>query len=155
MSKHTEDEVVADLLGAIRSYARCRKSEVLRYQLERDYGKLVFPSKVDPGLIPASLEALKAACLLGGKKRTHSNMVHAGLAFEHMVPLSVLGAMLIGAAGDLDKIKKILRDYYQICWVTKKENSELTRIGLKSKMPGGWTPGCPADARYKVAGIVF
>lgn len=153
MIESSEDEVISDLMGAIRSYARGSK-RALRYQLEDDYGLLLFPHKVKMSLIPRSRSAVRIIEESGYKGSfKHGDMVALGLTYEHMVPLSVLGGMLLEARDDPQKVKGLLKDYYQVCWVTKAEDRELNALGLKSKMPEGWAPGGPADARYRAAGI--
>jgi hypothetical protein len=148
----TEDEVISDLMGSIRAYGRGAK-RALRYQLEDDYGSL-FPSKSKTWLIPKSVAAQQCLDVSAFKgKHLHGSLVALGLTYEHMVPLSVLGNLLVGAQNHPREVKRILEGYYQVCWLTKEEDRKLNSLGLKSKMPDGWKDGDPLDARYRHAGI--
>ena len=148
----SEDEVISDLMGSIRAYGRGAK-RALRYQLEDDYGAL-FPTKSKTWLIPKSVAAQERLDASGFRgKHLHGSLVALGLTYEHMVPLSVLGSLLVGAQNNPQEVKRILKDYYQVCWLTKEEDGKLNGLGLKSKMPDVWKDGDPLDARYRHARI--
>ena len=155
--EETDDrDVIENVMSAVRSYFRCRDAAQLRYALERDYGPRFFPNKCVPSLIPMSAAARQRREEFPIKgKLTHHKLSKIGLAFEHKVPLSVLTKLLKTPSENRDhqEAGRILLDYFQVCWVTKEEDSKLNRLGLRSKMPAGWRDGDPANARYAMAGI--
>jgi len=130
-----------------------------RYILE-DYCKTHQPDKAKPGLIPmscAAKELYQQACKGGNqgvvRKNSYSFYTKLDLRYEHRVPLSVLISLI--AASDYDPLRaeEILKDYFQIVWITKEEDKVLKQHGLNSKMPAGWKIGDAPDARYQEAGI--
>lgn len=152
-----ERDVIENVMSSVRAYVRKAKRQ-LRYALEDDYGPNFSPGKCVPSRIPMSAAArqrLDGSPIKG--KLTHHKLSKIGLAYEHQVPLSVLASLLKTAAEKRhhQEASRILRDYFQVCWVTKEEDSELNRLGLRSQMPDDWRDGDPADARYKKAGIVI
>ncbi|MEP1202052.1 hypothetical protein [Tateyamaria sp.] len=117
-----------------------------RYDLE-DYLGSIWPEKLRPGLIPMSVGAAKLA---PNGIRQHGEGKPLGLAFEHSVPLKVIGSLLLEAETQ-EAMMRILERYVQIVWVTKDEDIRLNQMGLRSKMPADWDR--TTYARYVAAGI--
>ena len=122
-----------------------------RYILE-DYCKTHQPDKAKPGLIPMSCAA-KERLESVVRKNSYSFYTKLDLRYEHRVPLSVLISLI--AASDYDPLRaeEILKDYFQIVWITIEEDKVLKQHGLNSKMPAGWKIGDAPDARYQEVGI--
>ena len=124
-----------------------------RYILE-DYYDYYQPDKVKPGLIPMSCAAKERLESLGVvRKNSYSSYTKLNLRYEHQVPLSIIKALVAASGYDPLHAEEILKDYFQIVWITIEEDEVLKQHGLNSKMPAGWKIGDAPDARYQEAGI--
>ena len=122
-----------------------------RYILE-DYCKTHQPDKAKPGLIPMSCAA-KEKLESVVRKNSYSFYTKLDLRYEHRVPLSVIRDLIAASGYDPLRAEEILKDYFQIVWITIEEDEVLKQHGLNSKMPVGWKIGDAPDARYQEAGI--
>ena len=127
--------------------------------LEHHY-KTHQPNKAKPGLIPmscAAKELYQQACKGGNqgvvRKNSYSFYTKIPLRYEHRVPLRVIRDLIAASGYDPLRAEEILKDYFQIVWITKEEDKVLKQHGLNSKMPAGWKIGDAPDARYQEAGI--
>ena len=112
------------------------------------------PDKVKPGLIPMSCAAKERLESKGVvRKNSYSSYTKLNLRYEHQVPLSIIKALVAASGYDPLHAEEILKDYFQIVWITKEEDKVLKQHGLNSKMPAGWKIGDAPDARYQEAGI--
>ena len=74
---------------------------------------------------------------------------------EHVVPMNVIVNMLMDEKQiNVEAIKKILKKYFRVFFVTKSEHTKLSNIRLRSKMPSDWDKKDPF-ARYKKAKIDY
>ena len=77
------------------------------------------------------------------------------VVYEHAVPHGfVMGKLLALGSLDDESIMAVLRRFYVICVITRDEDKQLNRAGLRSKMPDGWCEKTSSVfARYEVVGI--
>ena len=76
---------------------------------------------------------------------------------EHAVPTQVIVNMLLKLKKiENKKVKRILKKYWQVMLVTKKEHLKLNskKLNLTYKMPGNWNKK-DLFARYRLAKIKF
>ena len=119
-----------------------------RYVLE-DFVRHCDPGRVAPKLIPVSFEAAKKIDARGG----WSYHQKAGLTYEHAVPLRILFDLLFECKEDEERIEQTIKKFFFITWVTDEEDYKLNQLGLRSKMPEGWSSSMSPHARYEAAGI--
>jgi hypothetical protein len=74
---------------------------------------------------------------------------------EHVVPHSiVMNKLLTLKSLTSENIMSVIKKYYVICVITKREDRLLTAAGLRSKMPEGWDEETSSVfARYEAVGI--
>jgi hypothetical protein len=76
-----------------------------------------------------------------------------GHVYDHAIPFTLVHRELLEVS-DLspEAIRPILEARVAAALITRREDEELTRIGLRSKMPSNWD-GVNVLARYEAAGI--
>lgn len=85
--------------------------------------------------------------------------IHGGSVREHVVPLLKIydeceRRFVQGA--DIGTVAALIRANLKIVLITEEERRHLdSTLGLKTKMPAGWTFGDDPFERLKVAGIEF
>ena len=74
---------------------------------------------------------------------------------DHVVPHSwVMNRLLALDSLNDASILKVLRKYFFICVISKREDMLLNSAGLRKKMPDGWDPDLgDVFERYRVAGL--
>ncbi len=83
---------------------------------------------------------------------------HIDLVYEHLVPkknviFKKLEELSDTMPSDLEEqIFQLLKNYYFVATITKKEDEKKLGKNLKNKMPGDWDEKDPF-ARYKAAGL--
>ena len=76
-----------------------------------------------------------------------------GHVYDHAIPFTLVHRELLEVSElSPEAIRPILEARVQAALITRREDEELTRIGLRSKMPSDWD-GVNLLARYEAAGI--
>jgi hypothetical protein len=91
----------------------------------------------------------KAAWELGDqtKRLTHEHVIPKNMIIERLLHLPKPSA---------NSVHQLLTVYCKGAVVTREEDSQLNKLGLRSKMPDGWTwDAGDVWARYTTAGIVL
>lgn len=101
-------------------------------------------------------EALRRAHFVSaGAARTLGGLASDRLMKDHAVPVSVLRELLFEEQPkSTDQVRAIMLRSYCFGIITEGEDRKLNAIGLRSRMPDGWTPTDSPYARYRAAGIV-
>jgi hypothetical protein len=74
------------------------------------------------------------------------------VSYDHVVPMSIVADRLLAGETQHDAIRKVLETWVFACVITKGEDRNLERMGLRQMMPKDWD-GVDLFARYKAAGI--
>ena len=79
---------------------------------------------------------------------------YKGLRHDHAIPRNILVKMIVGKRTHLsaNKMLKLLREFCVAVVITSKEDSQLSKAGLRQKMPKKWNLK-DLYARYKSVGI--
>lgn len=86
--------------------------------------------------------------------KTISGEENSRLVKEHSIPITVLYDILKSIDNpNVITIHETLNKFYRLGVLTKDEDSEITRLGYKSKMPKKWNKGDDPFIRYKEAKI--
>lgn len=92
-------------------------------------------------------------CCYWSKKALKFKGDTKSLCHEHIVPKKVIIEKICGLKSPTKpKIREILERYCIGCVVTRDEDKELNKAGLRAQMPAGWNGDDPW-ARYKSVGI--
>lgn len=89
----------------------------------------------------------------GSTKRCFRTMQRAGFCGDHAIPLSITAREILSHVDDRDKLSRLMEDGLRIVMITREEDRLLSKSGLRSSMPEGWTWGDSPYARYNQVGI--
>jgi hypothetical protein len=93
-------------------------------------------------------------CNFWSKEAISSNLKDKGLVHEHLVPRKIVREQLLALPDkNPDAIRSFLDNILIGVVVTKGEDDELNKLGLRSIMPSDWDDK-DVWARHKAAGII-
>ena len=83
---------------------------------------------------------------------TVNNRKHSVAFWEHTIPIKEFRESLI-KKNDKDKVKETLLDYPGVAWITREEDTKLSKLGFRTKRPGGFLK-CYNQAGIKLLHIL-
>lgn len=117
----------------------------------RACGGILYPDARPPEVSEAALqEAKRRGVKIRGHNWYSQSSFDAGrkvFHWEHVDPVSCIQVACEGAGGE-EAVLKILKTRLRIAWILKREDRELTRLGVKTKRPD-------PEGAYRAAKIVL
>ena len=83
---------------------------------------------------------------------TLNNRKHSVAVWEHTIPIKEFRESLIKNY-DKDKVKETLFEYPGVAWITREEDTKLSKLGFRTKRPGGFLK-CYNQAGIKLLHIL-
>jgi len=139
---------------SIRDFDRMYEDHTIRYGLLNYIAKYSLSNDYYLATEVSLQHVVSHGFLKDGALRRGVKSQKNGFTYEHPIPSSVTGRLVVENRADPDEVARILALSDFVVILTSDENDKFRRFGLTQKMPEGW---CIEDgnpfARYVACGI--